>query len=499
MLLSVSCFAQLTDSIYLYRQSENKIGRVYRNATHLLGTSVTKLGVAGIRLDYFDGHFRKAQEAETQTSGTIATKGVTEFGRFKASGYFDFSRIYQDSLAWTTKGTEIDAQPYYFGSIKAGKYERSSYELGGILSYGLIPEKLFISNGIEYSYRSSTRSVDPRPAVNNFKLILKPELTYQLANQFIGLQGKWGYGREDFALGYKNRDYSNGGYPDRVNYMIYGYGLIQISAGTERNRRDERHKGLALNYSGTFNKVDLKASAGYQTWHDENAYVTENSIKNNLIGTFDMDIWRADILLSSTGTKHEQQVSLQAGFLSGEDRRVLYDAVNYRYDQQILNIEYLFHLNHVRRFSTEYGGFVNYEKLEKEDYISAHYVNTNVIEPGLSGTVYLKTTKNNLFSFTAKASYRVPLKNELNVPGFQENVFSRGVVYPDYAYATSRAVPFFGKIQYISNNLFKQFRSGISIGAVCVSKLEDGIVQASTAYTPGNQRLSANLSLNLYF
>ena len=499
MLLSVSCFAQLTDSIYLYRQSENKIGKVYLNATQLLGTPVTKLGVAGIRLDYFDGHFRKAQEAETQTSGTIATKGVTQFGRFKASGYFDFSRIYQDSLAWTTKGTEIDAQPYYFGSIKAGKYERSSYELGGILSYGLIQEKLFISSGIEYSYRSSTRSVDPRPAVNNFKLILRPELTYQFGNQFIGLQGQWGYGREDFALGYKNRDYSNGGYPDRVNYMIYGYGLIQTFGGTERNRRDERHKGLTLNYSGKFNNLDLKASMGYGGWHDENAYVTENSLKNNLIGTFDMDTWHTDILLSRTGMKHAQQLNLQAVFLSGEDRRVLYDAVNYRYNQRMVNMEYLFHFNHARRFSTEYGGSMNYEQLEKKDYISAHYVNTTVVAPGLSAALYLRTEKNDLFSFTARMVYRMPLQNDLTVPDFQENVFSRGVVYPDYAYATSKAIPLSAKFHYISSSLFKQFKSGISISAIYVSKLEDGIVQPNAAYNPGNHRLSANLSLNLYF
>ena len=499
--LSVTGYSQaFTDSTYFYRQSEKTVNTAFENAVNLNGLEISKAGKAGINFENSNGHFRRAQEAERQDIFKVATSGIATIGKFKAAGYFDFSRVYQDSLSWTTKGTQIDAQPYYFGSSKAGEYERTIYDLGGILSYDLIKDKLAVASGIEYNLTSSTRSVDPRPKAENFLLIFKPELVYKFKRHSIGLQGTWGYGKERFNLTFKNRDYSVSlGYPDRINYMIYGYGLIETMQSGQATVRKERYQGVALNYATNFRNNQLRASFGYKRWYDDNSYITSNSLTNNLIGTFILDAIRGNLLFNRVGHQHSQQLSLSAVSESGQDKRVLYNSINYNYDHQNFDAEYLIRLHHQRKKSLELGASLSYDRLAKEDIISAHDVQNTKVEPGLSAGMYFKARNKDMMSIYFAGGYIVPYNGAITVPPLQETVFTRGVVYPNYTYDSSKAVRLAGKLNYISSSLFKEFKTGFSAQGSYLSAAQLGEQFSNATFLPSKGRLNLNLAVNLYF
>ncbi|MES2826652.1 MAG: hypothetical protein V4687_00780 [Bacteroidota bacterium] len=499
LLLGSDAWAQ-TDSSYFYAQAEKQSLLAYKNATSLLASDVLRSGVAGFSYQSVSGHYRMVQQAEKQQVMKVATSGLATLGKFKLSGYFNFSRNYQDSLNWTTKGTELDAQPYYFASSKAGSYERTLYDVGGIMSYALLEDKIFIASGLQYSFQSSTRSVDPRPGVENFQLVLKPQLVYRFnTKHYLGLQANWGYGSEEYTLTFQNGNYQVSlAYPDRINYMIYGYGSIEIMQQNQRTLRRPKSNGLAINYAGGAGTYQFSASIGADRLNDNNYFRTVNSVTDNLIGTFVLDDWKADVLISKNG-KDNQQLSIDLFKSSGQDKRVLYNAVNYRYDYQRAGAEYLIRLNAQRPRSLEIGASFEYQNTDKEDVVSAHHVTTSLVEPGISGTYYLKTGKNSLLSFGAAGGYRIPLSSSITVPQLQETVFTRGVVYGDYAYGTSRAFKGSFKLNYISGTLFKEFKTGFSLQGNYLNQVAEGIQNAAATFLPSGQRSNLNLGVNLYF
>lgn len=503
MFLSVSVSAQLqntTDSLYIFRQAEKEYHFSYKSMTHLNNNALKKSGFVSLAYQQIQGHFRAAQEPEKQQKMNVYTEGINTLGKFKVAGYFSFARIYQDSLAWTTKGTEMDAQPFYFGSEKAGQFERTNYRMGGILSYNLIDEKVFIGLGTDYNYQNSTRSVDPRPEVNNFSLILKPEITFKFKNQSLGLQANWGYGKEDLTLNYKNKDYKeNLGYLDRINYLIHGYGLIEIMQGTERTMRNEQHSGLELNYAGNFGRYSYLAKTGYNKWIDKNSFRTSNSVTNNLIGKFELNTFNIDLLLKRVTKKTLQQLSVQAVTENGSDKNKTYNATNYHYQQQRLNLEYLIKINQDHKSSPEFGANIGYQQLEKKDIISAHYTSTSNIEPGISGNLYLKLSQKDVLAFYSNIAYRLPLSQSLAVSPFQEYPFTRGVIYGNYIYGNAEALKINGKINYNTFSILKEFKTGISIEGSYLSAINLKNNYPTASFVPSGKRLTMNLSLNLYF
>lgn len=504
LILPVLSFAQQklnTDSIYFYRQSEKENQYLYGSATHLSASKLENSGLASLSYQNSTGHFRKAQEAENNTITSIYTEGLNTLGRFKASGYFSFSRIYQDSLAWTTKGTELDAQTYYFVAAKAGKFERSDYQLGGVLSYAMVPGKLYPGLGVNYNYRESTRSIDPRPKVNNYSLILKPELVYQFKDQYAGIQATWGYDKESFNSVYKNDTYKTStAYPERVTYLVYGYGNMRNYQNDQKMRRNGAHLGLAFNYSGDFSKLKILTRIAYKQLKEESRMIVANSINDSLLGTFYLNDLTARILIKNKNKTTAQQLSVDFLSTTGYDKSSLYEATNYHYSRQIIDAEYLIRLKSQSPISTEFGPSLSFERLEKIDVVTT--INTEVagIESGLSGSLYVKSQKNNLLSFGAGISYRKPINHTLNVPELQTvNTFVKGVVYGNYQYDTSDFIKLKAGVNYISNNLFKEFKTGFAVQGTYLSQINSKFTFPDATFSPNHQRVHLNISLNLYF
>src|SRR5690606_17130915 len=120
--------------------------------------------------------------------------------------------------------------PYYFIAAKPGVYERQGYNGGGIVSYALKENRLYIGTAIDYTYHTSNRSVDPRSSVITYQLKFAPEIAWKTKTQTFGLAGIIGYGDERINTFYKNKDFEGTLlYPDRISYLNFGYGYLEIN------------------------------------------------------------------------------------------------------------------------------------------------------------------------------------------------------------------------------------------------------------------------------
>ena len=503
ILLSLRSFAQHTvDSTYFYQQSRENLATSQQNATFLIASPIQKIGLTKLFYSNSQGGFRAAQQAQQTATAGVYTEGIHKFNRFTTYGAFSFKRTWQDSLAWSTKGLEQDDQPYYYGSIKAGAFERLNYNLNGILTYNLIKNKLYIGSGITYEYNSSTRSVDPRPEVDTYKLILSPELVYHFGNHRIGLNPKWGYGRETTGIGFKNPDYKNSttGYPDRVNYLIQGYGLITNNQGVSNPlRRSDKYFGIGINYSRNFGNFQLKSTVNYFNQQEDNYQDFSESPVKVYISYYDTDWITAFAQLSKINENHTQQVSINYSNQNGNDINVIFYAVNYRYMQDQLNVKYLLRLNTQQKFSPELGVVSNYRSVEKSDYATAHFIGYSKLETTLLANAYLNLNKNDKLALGMEIGYNKPLSSSIDIPVAQQTVFTKGVVFPDYTYTTSSAVKLSAHTNFITSSIFKQFRTGVSLKGTYYNKLESKYTFANATHEVGKQFVELNLAFNLYF
>jgi len=501
--LSVQVFAQdRTDSTFFYVQSVNSLNLAQANATFLLAGNFQKLGDASVFYKNYSGGYRTTQQAQKTVNAGLSSSGINTFGRFKVSGYFSFTRTWQDSLAWSTKGLEQDDKPYYYGSIKAGSFERINYQLGGVFSYNLIKDKLFLGGGAEYKFNNTTRSVDPRPDVDTYSLKISPEIIYHFKDQYLGIRTKWGYGTEVTSIGFKNLDYANSttGYPDRVNYFIQGYGLFSNAQGTtEPLRKLEKSYGLGLNYAGRLSNYKINASLNYQNQKEKFYQLLANSLNRNYLGYYDTDLLEANLQIDKQNTNYRSQLFISYSNQKSNDLNTLFNAVNYRYASSNAKLEYLLQLSPKNRTSPEVGVSTLYSKVDKADYSSDHFVGHTWIEPSISGTLYYKINNRNKLSGNLLVGYRTSIDSHLDIPETQQTIFTNWVVFPDFSYYTSSAYKLGSKFQFISSGIFKQFKTGLTVQGTYykLNKVETTFPTAKR--TLGENFINVNLALNLYF
>jgi hypothetical protein len=500
LLLSAGVSAQKPDagdSVYFYQQTAAQLQFMQRNATQLINTAISKAGTIAIELQTTRGHFRHAQEAEYATIATMQTEGFSTTNRFKTSGYFSFSRTWEDSLAWTQKSNNTGEQPYYLASAKAGPYLRQRYNMGGIVSYNLVKDKLYIATGLDYNYGEDSRSIDPRLSATTFSLLLKPELSYRWKNTTMGMGLRWGYGKEKNNINYKNENYKNGieTYPERVNYLVQGFG--NITYGGNNLIRKANYSGLFLNYTVNPANWLLRGEAGYTVHEEDNAQVRPT--KDSLLATFQLSSSHLSLLLQHTGGLVHKQLSAEILVQNGRDYNVKAGASTYTYQHTSIALQYLCLFTSPKKSRPEIGITARYDDTYKKDGVSSHMINYKWIQPGIKGTIYTNLANKDRFSFTLSPSIRLPMLSELKIAPTQESYFTKGVVYPDYIYQTTRALETDIVIRYITQRLFKTFPAGITARLTYTKPLATPETTLPASLVPGKDRLYANCSFNLYF
>ncbi|PST83195.1 hypothetical protein C7T94_11390 [Pedobacter yulinensis] len=500
--LSAGAFAQRpADSLYLNPIALRQFGYQTGNLAGLASFKDSSTAAIEVGYGLTRGSFRKAQQPFMDQQARLGIEGINTFKRFRTWGRIKLTRNYQDSLAWSAKGTEDVEQPYYYGSIKPGPFQRTAYSLSGMLLYALVPGKLNIGSGIDYDFKTSTRSVDPRPEVNAFSLKLRPQVTYQHASHTWYAGGIWGYGDEQNILTFKSIQYRlSPAFPDRINYLIQGYGLIAIRQGNQEFHRRVRVYGGEAGYVYAGNRLEIMSSVRYEKRGETNMIRLERSTATADIGRFNTARLDVQGLFTYHNDKSTQQLELTASNTAASDFNVTKGGTNYYYDQTSAAAAYTLRFDKgATSFKPDFGISLAYSTTAHEDIISAHQVSFTRFEPGIRAGFLNRFSSGDQVRVDAGGRFSWSSDNRLSVPASQETVFSRGVIYPDFAYNTSEFAALDFNLSLVTARLVPGLRTGLAWSGTYLTKWKQLKHVAGAMTNPGSDRFFSNISINLYF
>ncbi|RFZ94879.1 hypothetical protein D0C36_04930 [Mucilaginibacter conchicola] len=493
-------FAQIQpDSVLLFEQGKRSVDFAGQNATQLLSALYRSLSSNALSYDTQSGHFRTSQQAESNNAIHFGTSGIQTLGRFKMRGSFDFTRMTEDSLGNVMKGLSTDVTPFYYMAAKPGQYRRLNYTLTGLLSYELLKDKLYIASGIDYLYNNTTRSVDPRPSIQTFKMLLKPEVVYHAGNHFIGIGTDIGYGNEDLSVGFKNSQYSTGNmYPDRILYLVRGYGYSD-RPDERRFKREYSFGGYHVNYAAQLNKWQLGANFSYASDTEKNLLPLSKSENDLLFATFNLNTYKVKTLLAYSG-RYKHQFFADAAWQNGYDENVNLGGTNYRYHTTSVNAGYSF-IKSQSNFELvpEFGINVGYQQISHRDISGGVSSLQSYLQPGLSVALYKKYHNYSRASFKLQPSLRLPQQRDLSITTGLYQYFTDNIAAPDHVYFSTSALFLNTEVSYLTPHLFKGINSGIRLNTTYARPLKNYAYDYQGTFKPGGHRLFTSLSLIIYF
>lgn len=502
ILLSASVSAQepsVADSIYFYRQSSQQMEAIKWGIAQLLAHPTEKLSALALHHHYQNGKFKMAQQATKTDDLAFNANGVSSINRFKLYGYFSFNRTWQDSLAYSQKGLEDAYQPYYYYAGKASVFERQTYLGGGIISYALLKNRLYLGTGVDYLYHSSAGSVDPRSLTTTFNLKFSPQLAYRTENAIYGLAVAIGYGDELIDISYKNSDFQGSTlYPDRISYLNYGYGY---SLPSQNGFMRKNHQtGISANYVLSLSNWNLNARLSYAIDQQDNQYPKSNSINNETFGIYQLETYKADLLLNQNNDKIDQQFLLSLKQENGDDELIEQAARNYTFKANTFQLMYSNHVHKKpKKTSMEWFSVLGYRDVYVRDAAVDHTVNYGYLYPKLGGRLYFKSVAQDLFAIQLGFGARLPLHNEVEVPATQVKYFTQGVVYHDHLYWASKVGETQLQINYVTKKLISNFKTGFSLQSTYYHNFHTPASTFNSRSVPGKRLLDLNLKINLYF
>lgn len=495
---------QTSDSLFLYRQTNNNVDFNLTNHTALAFTEINKLGTVSVLGNYTFGHWRKVQEAEYDGNIMFSTKGLRQLGRFKLSGSFTYTKAWQDSLAFTTKSEGEDDVPYYFAAGKAGKFQRQSYHLTGILNYELLKNKLYLSSGVNYQYQMNTRSVDPRPAINTFKINVTPGFSYKHNQHIFGVFYKAGYGDEYVRSSYKNDDYLRQGtsqptYPDRLNYLFQGYGFTDPRHGASALSSMDRRfntSGILGNYHFKGQNLEMKNSFSYTVDYQKTDYTPTND--NSLsVGEYQLAAFEYTGIFDLKGSNMNQQFVINVYDALGDDFNYTLGASNYEYRKRHYGLSYLQLLKSYKKATPEYGLNINYDETEKRDDVTEHHLKYSYLDVTLHTSLYINNAKGNKLAILFNPSFRKSISSKLNdIPEGQISYFTTNVVTSDLSehhYYNLDAISLNFGLNYINRNISPIFPINVKLSSNWSKPLD---VNPSSSYH-SSSRIYTQLAIGI--
>lgn len=488
-----------SDSLVFYPQRYRQITLGLQDGGLLRTLPGDAYGYAGLQYNHGSGNLRRAQEAYKSSTVAFYTQGFNTIGRFKIGAAFLFDKVWEDSLANSLKGPYEDIRPFYYFAGKNGKYERQNYKINALLNYELLKEKLYLSVGADYQTHWTTRSVDPRPDVKYFRLLIDPGVNYRTKNQLVSASLIWGYGNEENSISYKNRNYEfSTTFPDRISYVNQGYGYIVLK-DTSTLRRYDDYIGWKIAYHAQLNNWNVQALLKQTTAKEDNTHDTKYRTNYHLRSTFEWSDYDLQLLFSERHAHRHQQVSISARLQQGDDWNRAFNAHNYSTTNTYVDFSYHYQFNNHRPWQPEMGLRVIYQQSSKEDAAAAHYLEQQYIQPGVRLASYYHSQRNgDRLSVMFEPSFRIPINVELAVPATQENVFSQGVVYPDFYYFSSKSWHLDASCHYFSSRLLNRYPLGFSVNAIYAKQIDTSTEVFNAAFIPDGQRFLLNVGIHLF-
>lgn len=451
-------------------------------------------------LNYEKGKLAPIQGSTKTRALTFSTEGTTQLKGIKLFGAFSHSRTYEDSTRWAHQSRNNPSVPVYYGAIAPVAYERMLYLFKAYGQKNLLRNNLPLSVGLDYRIGEHYGTNDPRGYIRDFQFDGIITAGWKFNAVTIGAGYRAGYGREDVAIGYKNKAYYESvAFPDYVNWEMNGYGQQEQSPMRRLYQNDFRRKGPEFyihsksaigEISGTVKLIKeqqdifqfLKISTG-------KSYLNEYSLD-----TRDIQLrWQKDT------RKGRLAVDVTAFMQYGRDFNTALQGKNYLYDYS----NYLVKLTHTRdkgevlRNIFLSGRLVN-ELRQDGSYANKVGYDHLILTAGWGLNKFLKQRMS--WGIDGYIGYQHTLSQQFIVKESEKYVFAPYVIYHDYLYngtdrllcnlSTAYRMPF---LQYL--------QAAIKLSAGYERSIKEGTLPAGRIplSIPGNDRLTGKLSIGLYF
>ncbi|MGM9475441.1 DUF6850 family outer membrane beta-barrel protein [Pedobacter sp. GSP4] len=457
-----------------------------------------------IRYDLDKGHYIPVQGASKIESISLFSEGKTTLERFHLYGAFNYLKSTEDSTRWSHQSRFSNSSPYYFGSIKNNHYERSVYKINAAVSRSMIGNNLPLALGLDYRIGNHFSNNDPRSDVRDFQLNLNPSIGYEITKSLlVGVGYQYGYGREQIKVGYKNSTYTENTVADNyVNYLMTGYSGAQ----------QFQQKNL-LSYDNNQDRQYAKFFAKYMLSSKDNLILSlkkgkesqlfkrnlTNAIGYNAFMTYDIKSTSANLIWHRNTEKDQINLAVSYNYDEGEAYDNALAGINYIDDRENYGFNLFYTLKGKNGLINNINFGIQHAEDIKKDGNYLVDIDYSRINFNAGWGINKQFSKNRSFGASLSASYSLKSASSFFAPIENENIFYNYVIYPDYQFNTSNNYGI-GLAADYSFPTYKGIQTSIKLSGNYIQRVGNYVdLQRTIFNTPGKDRFSSNISLNLYF
>lgn len=502
LLLTGSCFSVIAqDSLNVWNinrtvSQQQDYQLTISSGLFLLQSPIKRTSFSTISYESFGGGFKLAQQGKSNNRISFQSEGIRTIKNLKLWGSFKYQSEQNDSIRFSHRTDNTDPAPFYYGSEKAVHYSRTDYQLNALAAYPLL-KNTAIALALDYGMGDHYSTNDPRAVLKHFRLILKPELIYRKPGFAIGINGTYGYGQNEYQVDYRNKEYyESDSYPEYVNYLVNGYGVIRdaLDFSDRVFMINRKWKGAGLQGTAKALNGEFKGSLSYLLRGEkfERGNSSGKYANKENYGIFDLKKWEAMLRYINgqwaAGLYWEQE--------EGKEYNVRLGGNNYLYHAQKL------------QFSLINTLLLQQKKLELGILLSAR--NANQVDGNyeigrdrslagagiLVGREWLHKAQQN-FRTLFSASYYLPYQTRFDFNPSKTNSFIKQVIAADAAMDLQHYLELSASAHYMIR--LKSFNWQFGIEGKGVLANASRPLPSIDSYLPGRTAYRANLSASLFF
>lgn len=224
-----------------------KLTSIWHNTNNAAGNvfdEMKKYSTVDMTYQYYDGNYRRPQQAKDGNSLQFASEGNLLLGKTRVWGFFSYHRDRLNSTQFNASILDpYRGMPYFVADTVVSDWKNQHYQLGFKVAQ---PLGTRFAIGFEGWYLASTgaKQMDPRTDNSQMTLTVKPSVAYAFSdNDRIGITFEYTNLKEESTMSNVNTSV------DQTFYSMYGLGTALIGLGAGRYTNYEGNSfGSSLQY-----------------------------------------------------------------------------------------------------------------------------------------------------------------------------------------------------------------------------------------------------------
>lgn len=462
----------------------------------LIQSPILRTSFSLLNYDQFGGDFKLAQQGKSNNRISFSSEGIRTLKKLKMWGSFKYQFEQNDSIRFSHRVDNTDPAPFYYGSEKGVHYTRTDYQINTLVTHPLMKG---ISGGIgmDYGMGDHFSTNDPRAALKHFRMVFKPELIYHKAEFALGLNGTYGYGQNEYQVDYRNKAYyESESYPEYLNYLVNGYGIIRdaLDFSDRVFMINRKWKGAGIDGQVKLGDGTLKGRINYLLREEkfERGNSSGKYASRENYGEFNLDKWES--MFKYINQSWSATLSWQKE--EGKEHNTRLGGNNYLYHEEQIN----FNLMHTRMHESkklEFGLLMSAKNANQVDGNYEIQRDRSQLSAGLMAGREWINTKDHNFITRVSTSYYLPINTEFKYNPDKLNSFITQVILPDAVMDKQRFAMINASAHYMMRQKSLFWKFGVD-GKYIVAN-DPSQIYGALRYLPGNNAYGLNLSVALFF